>query len=1637
MQELTEQIEDEAVILDETQKLREEAKAKEIAAIDDDGEVVKLIPNTNFSDAIPLGTLLPLNMASETFTNISTLASEINLLELIRRELGYANKLAVSRSFSAEQVDALCLAIKSFEKGNAFILGDMAGIGKGRVCAGVLRYAFMKGLVPVFITQKPYLFNDIYRDFLDIDGIGSSSRKASIYPIPLILHPDGVIIDPTTGDPLNTKQAIKVTKSGGDRRPVFVNKNKDWSIDEICIGIKQKIDEGGDINLHYEIGGEREKFNCLMLPYSTISQGNKETKRDLLRAISTNAIFIFDESHNAASANTGSKILMRSKELVENSHAVLFSSATYAKNPNVFELYVVKTALRNAVPSLETINEALKVGGENVSEYIASGLCKEGQMIRRERSFGDCLKITEYVGTNRQIDFKGQTTYSPIVGDNQTDFFDEAIGYFKQMRDFTRNDLFKQAAYQAVVRNAEDLRDERNRSISLISQQEYDDYKQGRIRDEVDQENFVRRNRNKYVPIYQLESINRYKATFRSNVFLAVKAKFAADKIIECLNTPVSYTNIDGTTHFAPMKPIIAVANTGESIFDELRLQDGDLIRNDFSEYLRAIYNKLFLIKVKYRKVDNNFFIGQSQIREEGIEREEIEDEVEIQDVDLDFYASERERIQNLLNAYTTQMPFSIIDYLRDRIESTPRASIYFDSTNNDAPKYGSLYSQNYTMIEGTSRSHMLVRVGDMFEYRKNTRPRSTSQLFKRFNNGIDDVMLINVVASTGGSAQSSPKEGSDTRPRNMFIVQFELDVNVEVQKRGRVNRSGQVNFPTYTYIISKIPAEVRQYLMLRKKLRKLDANVSADQTASSKSAAITDPEGNTIHDIYNKYGYDVFTRDFITNENNLVFKNILDELRTVRIPTSGGYENYRAGSGAATTEAEQEEANIEQFNAFIRELELYPSMLQLSFFNQMNALYEIEKQNLEALGQYQEELRPKNYKASLKQRVVKQLNSGSSVFSLPLFLTDYYTLDDSTPYTREKVERRVVELSTWNGERISPNDFHTRFVQDFRDEKDNFSRQYAASIDATQMPKRENYVDDEAFQVALGQFEARKAASVQSALNDANELQDLIIYFRPKKAVKRVGKSGTSIEGMFLGYKFQDANTRFKYSKSNIRFVFAFTSEITSLTSTYLDAKQIRDLTLASESMGVRDFIQRVADWRPDTDRRIVRRFYTGNILSGIVTAAKNMDGIDSNINQRVNNFFLSRFYNLDGSVTTAVELEIENMRADTEIIASEEELAISCGSSLFNRYAVELPISSGEVFRSNLYPIWNIANDRICERAVALIHRVVEKAVAGNRIEENVMEFRIVQSFKARQGAFTARNEDDELYNRLYNEPDILSRFNRYKIRDDQNIQNIDYAIKRGAVERDRSNTSRAQWATFNVKIRAYSFNVSMPQSLAAYEDFLKTLYDVYDMSFSFRSASDTILNIEEVADEYQAGSSKGVTTKQDAYPEGDYEYRFLRQVPDKVVDSIPKLKSKLNIPPYGGVVLSKPLPPNMLPAYTIQPYKIPSEILVRLMTSVLDGAQKADFIRDLERMVETSSDAEVGQFVTRFLRTRSVPINYFFGDAREMDYGKLIKDYINKVDIQSLIMGEKPIEVKRKKVDMTEENIEDFLLKLMQLI
>ena len=51
-------------------------------------------------------------------------------------------------AYSAEQVDAIAVAIYNIEeRGQAAIVGDQTGIGKGRICAAVIIYAIKSGVL--------------------------------------------------------------------------------------------------------------------------------------------------------------------------------------------------------------------------------------------------------------------------------------------------------------------------------------------------------------------------------------------------------------------------------------------------------------------------------------------------------------------------------------------------------------------------------------------------------------------------------------------------------------------------------------------------------------------------------------------------------------------------------------------------------------------------------------------------------------------------------------------------------------------------------------------------------------------------------------------------------------------------------------------------------------------------------------------------------------------------------------------------------------------------------------------------------------------------------------------------------------------------------------------------------------------------------------------------------------------------------------------------------------------------------------------------------------------------------------------------------------------------------------------------
>src|SRR6185312_7758430 len=150
---------------------------------------------------------------------------------------------------------------------------------------------------------------------------------------------------------------------------------------------------------------------------------------------------------------------------------------------------------------------------------------------------------------------------------------------------------------------------------------------------------------------------------------------------------------------------------------------------------------------------------------------------------------------------------------------------------------------------------------------------------FRRFNNNEIDALMINQSGSTGASAHAivtNKVSASEVKKRVMDVLQAELNINTEVQKRGRVNRTGQILLPEYDYIMSAIPAEIRLMMMLQKKLKSLDANTTSNQKQSTK---ILD-----VPDFLNKYG-DKIVKEYLS-ENPEINELLDDPLKIAKPDT-------------------------------------------------------------------------------------------------------------------------------------------------------------------------------------------------------------------------------------------------------------------------------------------------------------------------------------------------------------------------------------------------------------------------------------------------------------------------------------------------------------------------------------------------------------------------------------------------------------------------------------------------------------------------------------------------------------------------------------------------------------------------------
>lgn len=378
-------------LFERVMNVREERTMKKLNSLELEAEALALelellnadelgMPYTPASDScVVLDTVVPDSMGYETHSALQRIKEAVggDIDEYVRVKLNYKTKTELCKALSAEQIDAVAMAVYNIEERNqGMIIGDQTGIGKGRVAASIIRYGVHQGVQPIFITEKANLFSDIYRDLV---AIGSSNL------VPFIVNGRESKTDIKDEDGEIVHQALPTN----EQTRIF----KD-----------QKVPA---------------RFDFIVATYSQFNSPEKKPEKPLfLNAIAEDTIVIMDEAHNSSgSSNTGAFM----QGMLARTRGVIFLSATFAKRPDNMPIYAMKTAISEANMTRDALVEAIIKGGVALQEILASQLVAEGQMIRRERSF-EGVEVNYITLDDREQEHKA-------IADNITVILRDIIGF--------------------------------------------------------------------------------------------------------------------------------------------------------------------------------------------------------------------------------------------------------------------------------------------------------------------------------------------------------------------------------------------------------------------------------------------------------------------------------------------------------------------------------------------------------------------------------------------------------------------------------------------------------------------------------------------------------------------------------------------------------------------------------------------------------------------------------------------------------------------------------------------------------------------------------------------------------------------------------------------------------------------------------------------------------------------------------------------------------------------------------------------------------------------------------------------------------------------------------------------------------
>lgn len=537
------------------------------------------------------------------------------------------------------------------------------------------------------------------------------------------------------------------------------------------------------------------------------------------------AAIVMDEAHNAAGdSNTNAYFmsLLTGEGLFGKDAAgdakpapadwapppALYLSATFAKRPDNMPLYI-HTNLRYAADTPDELKELFGRGaGTDVLQQIASEmLVKSGSMIRRERSY-DGVKMSF-------ITDEDNAPRDAREVDNITAVLRTLVTADRALKEW-----IKDASVQSQI-------------VSLLGPAGSSMGVTGNSFNDVQGTPFT-------------SVVHNYV----SQLLLATKIKTAVDTTVAKMNDSET---VDGkTVEKSNEKVVLALQNTMEALLKDYVTannvrEGGELANLGWQTVLR-------------RGVDSTRRITLKSAT--GQKKDNIKVTIPFDMMPPSIRAGYA-KVDAMIQAFQSSLPVSPIDAIRQQLEAK------FVWTEDGKVKVGDeapagVNARHLVVKEISGRTHGVDYRYDVPRYMELDDPDRVA-VIAGFQNGDKsqetgpvDVVILTAAGATGISLHASVN-AFDQRPRHMIILQPHADISVFKQLLGRIHRTGQVLWPSFTMLATGIPAERRIMAVIKKKMSSLVSNTSAGSSTTSMRGV----------DFINQYG-DVSVARYLNDHSDI-----------------------------------------------------------------------------------------------------------------------------------------------------------------------------------------------------------------------------------------------------------------------------------------------------------------------------------------------------------------------------------------------------------------------------------------------------------------------------------------------------------------------------------------------------------------------------------------------------------------------------------------------------------------------------------------------------------------------------------------------------------------------------------------------